>query len=229
MVEHPSQEQPPRHWEIGGNRDRSSQSAGDNLARQAFVDAPSRKALEKDNPERPNVGTWTHHVVFELLRCHVGDRSQSGACHSQRRGVMEPGNAKVAEQCRAVRGNEDVGWLYVTMDDALFVDVGQCICQPRSDESRTSGAQRSASKGLRECRTIDKFHDQVGLITSMPGVQQADEASVFEALQHLGLLRQPPSKLRIIRADDLHRNDSAAALVNRPVYIGHATVTKEAY
>ena len=71
-------------------------------------------------------------VALELFGGHVGQRARGAALHV---GVFERGDAKVAEDCRAVGSEEDVLWLEVPVHHSTPVHVFHGLDELAEQES----------------------------------------------------------------------------------------------
>jgi hypothetical protein len=111
--------------------------------------------------------------------------------------------------------------------DAPIVHVRQRFGQSRAELRGRRSTEWSTFQRFGERRTVDELHDEVGVVTGEPGVEQLNESGVFKTLESTSFLGQTSSELGIARAHDLQRDGIAAAIINRLVDVGHAPSTEQ--
>ncbi len=141
----------------------------------------------------------------------------------------ERGQAEV-DDLRAVRSQQDVGRLEVTMEQALGVHGRQRLGEDRAERRGEDGWQRSVRVDVpREVRAVHVLRGQPWLFRLRVGSQERRDAWTPDGLEHLDLLREPLSGLGVHdrRFDHLHRGGLTAGRLTQED-LAHATLADPA-
>ena len=165
------------------------------------------------------------------LRRQVGGGAVHQAGRGERRVAERVGDPEVADQRRAVVGDEDVAGLDVAVHDAELVGGGERRGDLPADPRRLGHAQRAAlAELLRERDRRQELHDQAGLALVLDDVEDGDGVAVVQPggdprLAHravggeLGLLGAQPD----LRPQLLDRDGALEPLVAGLPHDAHAT------
>jgi hypothetical protein len=121
-------------------------------------------------------------MMLELLRRHVR-RSPNG--HSRRSWthfIHQPCDTKISQASYAIRSNQHVRRLDITVDNTVLMNISECACKRRPDLRGATGIQRSACGKLGcEVWAIDQVHDQIGFTICHACIQETHKGWMRQA------------------------------------------------
>lgn len=82
--------------------------------------------LGEDYAESPDVGTLVCRNSLDLFRCHVHGSAVEFEASSGVKVGDDEGKAEINDLRDALRGQKDIGWFDIAMDDALAMS----FCEP---------------------------------------------------------------------------------------------------
>ncbi len=190
----------------------------------------------KDHPQRKQVRAPVQGIAFQLLGRQVSERAENLA-GERKIALLQLGNSEIRDLCPAVRGDQDVGRLDITVDDVLGVSVierlGHLLDQPeRLGHGR--GSQFRVGQKAIEGLPLDVLHDDVGCLGSRVFVDVVDgnDPRVRELARRLRLADEaPPVLVFLLRgrphhADGFESDDPAYLGVLRPIDRPHRPVAQ---
>jgi hypothetical protein len=160
--------------------------------RRAQERRPAGEALVEDGAQRPDV---TRRPDVRLALClfggHVTGCAQDGPGGGQA-GIVGPlGEAEVGDLGRAVAGEQHVGGLEITMDDAALVGVLDRLSDALDQLGRPPRRQGAVAEGVGQAAAGDQLQRQERLPAGLAGLVDLDDVRVLERGDGLGLDPEP--------------------------------------
>ena len=116
-----------------------------------------------------------------------------------RSAAQQARQAEVGQVGRTVRVDDDVGGLYVTVQDALLVGVGQGIAHRPHDSPDLRQVQRPGLEDLLQRPAFHVAHHEVRAALELAKVVDRDDVGVFQPGDDLGLALEPRQEVRFGR------------------------------
>ena len=207
------------------------------LAR-ALESATAGQHLVENGAECEHVGAGVGLQAFELLRCHVLQRSEDGALLRQTRRCRRHHRRAVAceqrrhrlreaevEKLRAAGREHDVRGFQVAVDDPRLMGLVQRIGNLDRMPQRALQRQRTFRERRRERLAIEVLHDEIGDAVLLADVVQRADMRVIELRNRPCLAVEPVTKLRIGRQrfrEDLDGDGPVETRIAGLVDLAHA-------
>ena len=204
---------------------------GDVLPREGFF--PGDHFIEHD-AERENIGAAVNGFSFDLLRRHVAGRAHNMRCLLDGAELENFGGAEVGDLDGIVRGEHEVGWLDVPMNDVALVGELERAASLLHDAENAGKRKRLMIVEMRlEALALDEFHGDVVEAVFFAGVVNHDDVGVgqkaggagfgLEALQKLGARK---TGAFFTEADGLNGYGAANHRVFRFVHHAHGAAAE---
>ena len=191
----------------------------DAVDQRRLVPGPERQApgqeLEEDDAQRVEVGLLVERVALDLLGRHVG---RGADAHDEGRVAVHvlaqvQRQAEIEDLRLVVAGDQDVGWLDVTMDDALPVRIIERHAALENDADDPVQGQQAVDPGMvLEREAVDVLHRQIGIVVLDDALVDLGDVGMGEAAgDHLLVLEQLAQAARhggtiVAEADQLDRH-----------------------
>ena len=212
--------------------------------RVGFERQPSRQHLVRHHAERIDVAPCVELGALELLRAHIGGRTEDLPLLRQLRLVLRRGAATLRDaevehlhdvHLRATRREVDVRGLQIAVDDALLVRLLKRAAHLAQDAIDTLGRERAALLERRfERLAREELHRDVELAgRRLPEVVHLDCVRVLELRDGAAFAHEARMDLlilRVLREQRLHRGlaHGGAHLLLRRVHAAHAAFAEHA-
>ncbi|MDI2023694.1 hypothetical protein PJL18_04242 [Paenarthrobacter nicotinovorans] len=195
------------------------------------------QAFQEHQAQRVDVAFWRQVQALRLLRAEVLRRANSESGRGEAVIVHHQGDPKVRQLHRlsqpVVVGHQDVGRLDVTVDDAVFVDLGQGSGDPDPDPRGFGNSERPVGQEGTQVPPLGEFHDQVGTFFVVARidarVKGCHQSGMVEGSEeaHFGFLAGAERFVAGAGKEDLYSNLTAKDQVSRLMDSGHRAAAQE--